>query len=68
MNVEPLILGRVSFFLIDVWLIYNVVLVSGVQQSDSVVYSVLYIYIFFFVFFSIMVYHRMLNIIPCAIQ
>ena len=26
------------------------------------------LYIFFFVFFSIMVYHRILNIVPCAIQ
>ena len=26
-----------------------------------------YVYIFFFIFFSIMVYHRILNIAPCAI-
>ena len=45
------------FFLIEVLLIYNV---SGVQQSDSVIY----IYIFFF----IMVYYRILNIVPYAIQ
>ena len=32
------------------------------QQSDSV------IHIFFFIFFSTMVYHRILNIVPCAIQ
>ena len=32
------------YFLIEVELIYNIVLVSGVQQSDSV----FYIYIFFF--------------------
>ena len=52
-----------------------------VQQSDSVIYiydiyyySVIYIicndihcYIFFFTFFSIMVYYRILNIVPCAI-
>ena len=31
------------FFLIEVWLIYNVVLVSGVQQSDSVIHILLQI-------------------------
>ena len=46
------------FFLIEVWLIYSVVLVSGVQKSD----------IFFFTFFSIIVYYKILNIVPCAIQ
>ena len=56
-----------SFFLIyliEVYLIYNVVLISTVQQSDSVMHR----YIFFFIFFSIMVYYRILNIVPCAIQ
>ena len=28
----------------------------------------LYIPIFFLIFFSIMIYHRMLNIVPCAVQ
>ena len=28
----------------------------------------IYIYTFFFIFFSIIVYHRILNIVPCAIQ
>ena len=36
-------------FFIRMYFIYNVVLVSGVQQSDSVIY----IFIFFFTFFSI---------------
>ena len=27
-----------------------------------------HIYTFFFIFFSIMVYYRILNIVPCAIQ
>ena len=48
------------FFLIEVQLSYNVVLVSDVQQSDS--------YIYFFIFFSIIGYYRILNIVPCAIQ
>ena len=41
-------------------MIYNVVLVSGVQQSDSVIY--IHIFILFQIF-SIMVYHRILNIV-----
>ena len=49
-------------YFIEVKLIYNVVLISAVQQSDSV------IHISFFIFFSIMVYHKILNIVPCAIQ
>ena len=32
------------------------------QQSDSVIHT------FFFIFFPIMVYHRILNIVPCATQ
>ena len=52
------------FFSMEVQLIYNFVLASGVQQSDSDIH----IYTFFFIFFSIMVYHRILNIVPCAIQ
>ena len=49
---------------IGVELLYNVVLVSGVQQSDSVIY----IYIFFFRFFFITGYYKILNIVPCAMQ
>ena len=58
----------VSFFnqyiFIEVQLIYNV-LISVVQQSDSVIYiciSDIY-YIFFIILFSIVVYHRILNIV-----
>jgi len=47
---------------IELKLIYNV-LISNVWCSDSV-----YIYMFFFLFFPIMVYHRILNSVPCAIQ
>ena len=42
-----------SYF-IEVQLIYNVVLISAIQQSDSVIH--IYIYTFFFILFSIMVY------------
>ena len=50
-------------FKIEVWLIYNVVLVAGIQQSDSIIY----LYIIFFRLFSIIVYYKMLNTVPCAI-
>ena len=37
-------------FLIEVYLIYNVVLISAVQQSDSVLqYTQLYIYIYIYI-------------------
>ena len=52
------------FFFIDVKLNYNVVLITDIQQSDSVIH----IYTFFFIFFSIMVYHRIFNVVSCAIQ
>ena len=55
-----------KFYFIDVYLIYNVVLISAIQQCDSVTHT--YIYTFFFIFFSIMVYLRILNIVPCALQ
>ena len=45
--------NKVSFFLsVEVWLVYNVVLVSGVQQSDCFIHIYcFFIYIFFFRFF-----------------
>ena len=52
------------FFLIKVYLICNVVLISAVEQNDSVIHMCT----FFFIFFSTMAYPRILNIVPCAIQ
>ena len=49
-----------ALFWISFPLIYNVVLVSAVHQSDSVTH----IYIHFKIFFSIIVYFRILNIVP----
>ena len=45
-------------------------LISAVQESNSVIRVGTYIniYIYIFIFFSIMVYHRILNIIPYATQ
>ena len=55
---------RVTSFIFysEVYLIYNVVLISAVQQSDSA------IHIYISIFFSIMDYPRMLNILPCTVQ
>ena len=39
-------------------------LISAVQHSDSVIHR----YTFFFIFFSIMVYHRILNIVACDMR
>ena len=50
-------------FLIEVQLIHNVVLVSGVKW-----FSYTYIDICFFIFLSIMVYYKILKIVPCALQ
>ena len=53
-----------KMYFIEVELIYNVVLISAVQQSGSVAH----ICTFFTIFFSTMGYHRLLNIVPCATQ
>ena len=52
----------VSF--IEVQLIYNVVLISAIQQSDSVIH----ICTFFLNIPFHVAYHRLLNIVPWAIQ
>ena len=45
-------------------MICNVVIVSGVQQSDSVIQ--VYMYLFFFKSFSHLSYYRVLSRTPCA--
>lgn len=52
------------FFFFKLLPIGDSVLISAVQQSDSVVT----IYIYILIFFSVMDYHNVLNIVPCAIQ
>ena len=54
-------------------LIYNVGLVSAVQQNDSIPHiyihtRILYIHTLFFRLFSILVYYNILDIFSCAIQ
>ena len=51
-------------FFIEVQFIYNVVLITIIQQNDSVIF----IYVFCLIFLSIMVHHRILNTALCAIQ
>ena len=46
-------------------LINNVKLVSGVQQSDSIICNTC---IFFFKFFAPSGYYRVLRRVPCAVQ
>jgi len=50
------------FFLIEIYLVYNVVLVSSIH-SDSFIYI-----FFFFRLFSIVGYYKIQSIVPCAIQ
>lgn len=52
--------------LIEVQLLYNVVLISRVQHSDSVIHT--HTQIFFLRFFSIVAYYEILDVVPCAIQ
>ena len=71
---------KYRYFTNEILFIYNVVLVSGVQQIDSVIQFYIYIYIymniyikeylytFFFRFFSIIGYYKIFSIVPCAIQ
>ena len=60
-------------YFIEVQSIYNAVLIYIVQQSDSVIHTHthththIYTCTFFFIFFSITVYHRILNVVPCAL-
>ena len=44
-------------------MIYSIVPISAVQQCDSVIH----IYVFFLYIFPIMVYHRILTIVPCTL-
>ena len=51
------------FFKIEVQLIYSVVLISGVQHSDSVLHVCVYSF-----FFSLIGYYKTLSTVSCAIQ
>ena len=44
---------------IEIQLIYNVVLISGIQQSDSVIHT--YIYIYIYLLFQILFHYRLLQ-------
>ena len=61
--------GTINFFKLKkiftkVQLIYNVVPISAVQQSDPVIH----IYILFLILSSVTVYPKRLTIVPCAVQ
>ena len=65
-------------FLIEVQLIYNIVLVSGVHKSDSAIYIYILLYIIYILVFIIYVFclrffclldcYKILSIVPDAIQ
>ena len=72
---ETMLLPKIFFFLIEVELIYNVLLVSGVQHRNSVYKKNTWvnkeninIYKFFFRFLPLIGYDKILSIMPCAIQ
>ena len=52
----------------EVQLIHDVVVISAAQQGDSGTHTHTHTHTFFFIFFSIIVFHRTLNLVPCAIQ
>ena len=49
---------------------YSVVLISGVQESDSVIHTHIYMYTYVLSFrcFSIISCYKLLNVVPCAIH
>ena len=49
-------------------LLINILLVSGVQQSDSYIYVCIYTHAYFSRSFFIILYYNILNIVLCAIQ
>lgn len=60
------------FFLkkkIQVYLVYSVGLISAVQQSVSYTYIHVFLKIYLlFIFFFIVVYHKILNTVLCAVH
>ena len=71
----PFNLSEILFFFIlfftEEWLIYNVVLVSGVQQSNSVMHIYIYIYThtyIYFRFFSLIGYYKILSVVICNLD
>ena len=57
---------KIFLSFIELDLICNVVVISAIQQSDSVIH--IHISTFFFRFFSHLGYYRMLGGVPCVIQ
>ena len=57
------------FFLIEIWLIPNAALVSGIQKDDSVMCIYMYVrkYIFFSRFFSLVDHYRILRYLCCVL-
>ena len=65
--------GFFEIYFMEVQLIYNFVLISAVQQSDSVIDLCIYMHIYvciyiYSIFFPVMAYDRILNRVPHAPQ
>ena len=57
--------SRAQICSVELQLVHSAMLITAAQKSDSITIYVLYI---LFIYFSFMVYLRILNIVPCAIQ
>ena len=57
--------GRAQICSVELQLAHSAVLIAAAQKSDSITIYVPYI---LFIYFSFVVYLRILNIVPCAIQ
>ena len=55
----------VYLFIIEKWFIYNVVLITAVEQSDSVMHTHVHTHThILFYSFPLWVYYRILNVVP----
>ena len=54
---------KINLLFTEVWLIYNIIWVSSIQQNDSVIHTHTHIYILIFKFFPTAGYYKILNIV-----
>ena len=56
----------------EVYLTYNVLPITDIQQNDSDIYVCIYVYIYIYIYIYILFHYRLLqdqkilNIVPCA--
>ena len=61
-------MSGIKYLLVNAVFVFYIILVSGVQQDDTVIYICVYIYIYMYILFSIECYYKIQNIVPSAIQ